>query len=57
MREYSLSYEELMNIPYERFLELSKIISLENKEEKKEHEQQKSDMDKKSPSVPSTPSV
>lgn len=53
MREYSLSYQELMNIPYERFLELSKIISLENKEEKKEHEKQKSDIDKKTPSKPS----
>lgn len=35
-----MSYEQLMNLPYEKYLEISKIMSLEAKEEKKEAERQ-----------------
>jgi hypothetical protein len=38
MEKYSLSYSQLMDFPYEKYLEFSKIIELENKEEKKEAE-------------------
>mgnify|MGYP000701057044 CR=1 FL=1 len=47
MEQYSIGYNELMSFPYEKFLELSKIISLENKEEKKRQEKQKSKMENK----------
>jgi len=40
MEKYSIGYNELMNFPYEKFLEFSKIISLENKEEKKKMDEQ-----------------
>lgn len=46
MKEYSIGYNELMEFPYERYLEFSKIIALEAKEEKKEKEKQKNEMDK-----------
>ena len=39
MKEYSVSYQQLMDFPYERYLELAKIISLEAKEEKKKNEE------------------
>jgi len=40
METYSIGYNELMKFPYEKYLELSKIISLENKEEKKKAERE-----------------
>lgn len=40
METYSIGYNELMSFPYEKYLELSKIISLENKEEKKQAERE-----------------
>lgn len=45
MEQYSIGYNELMNFPYEKYLELSKIISLENKEEKKRKEKEQSKME------------
>lgn len=36
MEKYSIGYNELMSFPYEKYLEFSKIISLEAKEEMKE---------------------
>lgn len=47
MKEYSISYNQLMEFPYEKYLEFSKILALEAKEEKKEKEKQKKQMDKK----------
>jgi len=38
MKKYSIGYEELMSFPYEKYLEFSKIISLEAKEKKKEQD-------------------
>lgn len=38
METYSIGYNELMSFPYEKYLEFSKIVSLEAKEEKKEQE-------------------
>jgi len=35
MQEMSWSYEDLMNCPYEKFLEYKRIMSLETKEKKK----------------------
>jgi len=42
MEKCSVGHNELMEFPYEKYLEYSKIISLEQKEEKKEQERQKS---------------
>jgi len=47
MQEYSIGYEQLMQFPYEKYLEFSKIISLEAKEEKKEQEKQQKKMERK----------
>lgn len=41
MEKYSVGYNDLMDFPYEKYLELSKIISLEAKHEKKQQEQEK----------------
>lgn len=38
MKEMGWSWEQLMNIPFERYLEVSRIISLESKKEAKEQE-------------------
>jgi len=38
MEKYSIGYDELMSFPYEKYLEFSKIISLEAKEKKKEQD-------------------
>lgn len=46
MKEYSIGYNELMEFPYEKYLEFSKIISLEAKEKKKEQESQKRKMER-----------
>ena len=45
MKEYSIGYNELMSFPYEKYLEFSKIISLEAKHEKKQQEQAEKKMD------------
>jgi len=46
MKEYSVSYQQLMDFPYERYLEFAKIISLEAKEEKKRNEKMKNEAKK-----------
>jgi hypothetical protein len=47
MEKFSIGYNELMDFPFEQYLEHSKIISLENKEEKKQQERQESKMNSK----------
>jgi hypothetical protein len=47
MEKFSIGYNELMDFPFERYLEHSKIITLENKEEKKQQERQESKMKSK----------
>jgi len=47
MSEFSIGYNELMDFPFERYLEHSKILSLEKKEEKKESEKQQNNMSNK----------
>lgn len=39
MKEMGWSYEELMNTPYETYLDISRIMSIENKEEEKQTNQ------------------
>jgi len=46
MAEFSIGYRELMNFPFERYLEHSKILELEAKEEKKQREKEQSNLDK-----------
>lgn len=46
MKEYSLGYNELMEFPYEKYLEFAKILSLESKEEKKKQNQSERQMQK-----------
>lgn len=41
MQELGWSYEELMDCPYERYLDYRRLMSLEAKEKKKEQERQK----------------
>ncbi len=36
MENYSIGYNELMDFPFEKYMEFSKIMTLEAKEEKKE---------------------
>jgi hypothetical protein len=36
MAEFSIGYKDLMDFPFERYLEHAKILNLEKKEEKKE---------------------
>ena len=43
MQEYSISYNQLMSFPYEKYMEFAKIIALEAKHEKKEREKQMED--------------
>lgn len=40
MKRMGWSYEELMNTPYSRYLDISRIISLEEKEKKKKQKRQ-----------------
>jgi len=47
MENYSIGYDELMDFPYERYLECSKMISLEAKEEKKRQERKENEIDRK----------
>jgi len=47
MKVYSVSYQQLMDFPYERYLEFAKIISLEAKEEKKKNEEMKREADRR----------
>lgn len=47
MKEYSISYQQLMDFPYERYLEFAKIISLEAKEEKKKNEEMRREADRR----------
>jgi hypothetical protein len=47
METYSIGYNELMAFPYDKYLEFSKIISQENKEEKKRAERQEREMQRK----------
>jgi len=46
MVEYSISYNDLLDFPYEKYLEFSKIINLEAKEEKKRTDKQERQMEK-----------
>ena len=36
MEKFSLAYDDLMNFPYEKYLEFQKIMAREAKEEKEE---------------------
>ena len=45
MEHFSIGYNEIMDTPYDKYLEYSKIYSLEKKEEKKEKERQKDKID------------
>lgn len=47
MKEYAIGYNELMDFPFEKYLELLKIMSIEAKEEQKEAERQEREMDRK----------
>lgn len=47
MKEYSIGYGQLMDIPYSKYLEFGKIISIESREEKKRQEKMEREMDKK----------
>lgn len=44
METYSIGYNELMSFPYEKYIEFSKIIGLEAKEEKKRVEESKNNV-------------
>lgn len=41
MSELGWSYEELMNCPYEQYLNYRRLMSMEAKEKKKQQERQK----------------
>jgi hypothetical protein len=41
MKEYSIGYQELLDFPFEKFLEFGKIVSLEKKEEAKKEKKAK----------------
>jgi hypothetical protein len=43
MKQYSIGYNELMSFPYEKYLEFSKIITLEEKEKEKERQKMEKD--------------
>lgn len=45
MSEYSIGFSELMEFPYERYLEHVKILNIEAKHEKKKQEREKSKVD------------
>lgn len=47
MENYSIGYQELLDFPFEKYLEFSQIITEEKKEEKKKQEQQERKMDQK----------
>lgn len=47
MMEYSISYNELLDFPYMKYLEFSKILTQEKKHEKKQQERQQKEMEKK----------
>lgn len=47
METYSIGYNELMDFPFEKYLEFSQIIVQENKEEKRKTQQKKEEMDKR----------
>lgn len=49
MKEYSIGYNELLDFPYEKYLEFAKILSLEAKEEKKQKERQEKEMQSQTP--------
>lgn len=44
MNEMGWSFQELMETPYETYLDISRIISLENKEELKEQKKAEREM-------------
>lgn len=46
MKEYSIGYQDLMDFPFEKYLEFSRILTEENKEEKKRKEKQQKDMNR-----------
>lgn len=46
MKEYSIGYQELMDFPFEKYLEFSRILTEEKKEEKKRREKQEKQMDR-----------
>lgn len=45
MENYSIGYQELLDFPFEKYLEFSQIITEETKEEKKRKEKQERKMD------------
>lgn len=51
MENYSIGYNELMDFPYEIYLEMSRIMSIEEKEKKKERDKKEKEMNKKTSKV------
>jgi len=45
MKEYSIGYQELLDFPFEKYLEFSQILSIEAREEKKKTEQKQKEME------------
>jgi len=44
MEKFCMSHQDLMDMPYDRYLEFSKIYSLEKKEEQKKQKKQERQM-------------
>lgn len=47
METYSIGYNELLDFPFEKYMEFTKIINLEEKEEQKERQKQQDKMESK----------
>ena len=47
MKEYGIGHEDLLDFEYEKYLEFSRILTEEAKEEKKKQEKQQKDMDRR----------
>lgn len=46
MEHYSIGYSDLMEFPFEKYIEFSQIISEESKEEKKQEKRKKDEMER-----------
>lgn len=51
MEKFGISYDQLRNMPYEKFLDFRRIIRIENKEEKKRQEKQQKKAQKQTKGV------
>jgi len=47
MKEYGIGHENLLDFEYEKYLEFSRILTEEAKEEKKNQEKQQKEMDRR----------